>query len=212
MIYVNIFNITPDQKTIQVSVETTVGYNISSLKLWDNSTYKDTTLAVDLSSKLQQINNKEVFLIYAEDIPDLTEFSGIYFLEIESTAPSEECSTCVTPTLAVTASFANLQNCILNDILNLSICDGDIFSDASCNGNTGITIINKNLLLEALCTALTAGYYEEAIEIYNSLLKLCKIDPNCPNCNTCDACDNIANGSSITGLGYGTLGNTLILS
>jgi len=212
MIYVNIFNITPDQKTIQVSVETKVGFNITSLKFWNQDTYKDETLAVDLEYKLQQINNKEVFLIEAEELGGIDIFSGIYFLEIESDTPAEECATCTNPTIAVTANFTNIQNCILNDVLNLSVCDGDIFTDTNCNGNKGVSIINKSLLLDALCAALTAGYYEEAIDIYGSLLKMCKIDTNCPECNTCDTCGNIGENSPLAGLGYGTLGNTLILA
>ena len=212
MIYVNIFNITPDQKTIQVSIETKVGFNITSLKFWTHDTYKNESLALDLNYKLEQINNKEVFLISTDEINNLPTFSGIYFLEIESNMPSEECSTCKAPALAVTANFTNIQNCILNDLLNLSICDGDILTDTSCNGNSGVSIINKSLLLDGLKTALTLGYYDEAIELYASLLKLCKIDKSCPDCNTCATCENIGDVGQLSGLGYGTLGNTLILS
>lgn len=212
MIYVNIFNITPDLETIQVSVETSEGSNITSLRLWTHNSFKDEALAIDLNYKLAQINNKEVFIIEAAEISSITNFSGIFFLEISSDAESSECTTCTDPMIAVTANFNNIDECILNDVLNIALCDESVFTDTSCNGNPGVMVVNKSLLLDSLCKALTAGYYTEAIVIYNKLLKLCNIDPSCPSCNTCDSCNSIGDGYINTGLGYGTLGNTLILT
>lgn len=212
MIYVNFFNIRQDQQAIQVSVETSEGFNITSAKLWTQNTYKDYFKAIDLSYKLEQVNNKEAFLITPSDISQTGLLTGIYFLEIESNSPSQECSSCSNPMLAVTANFNPIKECMLNKILELSVCDGDIFTDSSCNSNNGMSIININLLLEALCTALTFGYYNEAMDLYNTLSKLCNVQSNCTECNKCNACDDINEPTTFSGLGYGTLNNTLILT
>lgn len=210
MIYINIFNITPDNQSIQVSVETKEGFNITSAKLWSHKTYKNETEAIDLSFKLEQINHKEVFLISTDDA-SVNNFSGIFFLELESNHPNEDCSNCPNPMIAVTANFNSIKTCMLDKILELSVC-GDVFSDSGCNGNPGVSIVNINLLLEAMCTALGFGYYNEAIDIYNTLIKLCGVDDSCPDCPKCNSCDNIEDPTVFSGLGYGTLGNTLILT
>lgn len=208
MIYVNIFNITPDQNNIQVSIETTVGSNITSLKLWSHDTYKSIDKFINLNYKLKQVNNKEVFLINVDELSGIDIFSGIYFLEITSNAPVTECTSCSSTMLAVTANLNFIKEFILNKVLELSICDGSIFSDSICNGNTGMDIVNINILLDSLLVALSFGYYEEALEIYNSLLKLYNITPG----KDCTNCDKLKNPGMNIGLGYGTLGNTLILT
>ena len=57
MISINILKITNDRQTINVSVETSVGNTIDSAKLWTDSTFKDYTKAIDISSKLEGVNN-----------------------------------------------------------------------------------------------------------------------------------------------------------
>lgn len=206
MVFINILNITPDRTKIQVSVETGVDYNITGIKYWDHTTFKKESLAVDLNYKLENVNNKEVFILDAAEV-NRTTFDGIFFMEFTSNQPTSECSTCASTMLGVTASLKTIKDCILDKVLALSVCDGDIFTDDSCNGNEGMAILNLHMLMSSMIMALENGHFTEAIEIYNTLLKLCKVQ----DCETCNQCVNCSTGTVLTGLGYGTLGNSLIL-
>ena len=198
MVYTNIFNITPDNENIQVSIETSKGSYITSLKLWSHKNFKDNTYD-DLSFKLKKTSNKEVFLINILDI-NVDNFNGIYFLEIESDDTNSECNTCSNTVIVATANLTNLDNFILNEIIELN---NNCLDDNINDNNIINQIINKKLLLESIYTALSYGYYNNAIDIYNSLVKLATpID-----CVTCMISDPI----NFTGLGYGILNNNLIL-
>jgi hypothetical protein len=207
MLYVNIFNITPDKKTIQVSLETIEGSNITSLRFWSNNTYNKDN-GINLDYKLEQINNKEVFLITTDELGGIDIFSGIYFLQITTDATNSTCKTCKSPVITVTANFSNIQEYILNKVLELSICKGNILKSSECGNNPGMEVVNANLLLESLISALTFGFYDEAIDIYNSLVKMYSINEG----TSCDNCNKLKNPIVHSGLGYGTLGNTLILT
>lgn len=203
MIYVNIFNISSDQKNIQVSVKTTEDNNITSVKFWKYDTFKNTSEAIDLSFKLEQINESEVFNISLADVNESQYFTGIYFAEFETDATNDECSTCNNNVIAVTANFNNIKECILNKLLELNEC-GDIFTDPSCNGNEGVNIVNMQLMLDTITTSLELGYYDEAIYVYKDLLKICgKVQP---------CCDDLVSYHNYSGLNFGTLNNTLVLS
>ena len=209
MIYVNIFNITPDNKNIQVSVETSEGDLFTSAKFKKYNTYSNETEYVDLDYKLKKIDSKEVFYISSNEL-DLNDFSGIFFLELTSSSDVECADQNCDITTAVTANFNNIKSCILDKVLSISDCE-DIYKGDGYQDAKSVSIINLNLLLESLCIALGFGHYIEAISIYKSLLKLCGIDNECSTCNSCNSCGNIEDPKLFTGLGYGILNNNLML-
>jgi len=77
------FEILNDGQQLAIDVETITGSIITSIKLWNIDTFKDSSLSIDLDYKLEQINNKEVFIVDAEEINIYT-FTDIWFIEIES--------------------------------------------------------------------------------------------------------------------------------
>ena len=214
MINIKIFNISSDQKTIQVSLETSVNKNITSVKLWNNTTYKNNSKVIDLSSKLLKLNNKEVFLISLDEAK-MTSFEGIFFLEIKSSdiligakptiseSSESKCINCTNPITAVTANFNNIKLFILDGLLKIDTCNLSDVNSAVCSSDMS-DIINVNMLLKGVITALSLGYYNEGLDIYNSLLKV-YITPS-----TCNICKSFNYKNNIT-LGYGILNNTLIL-
>ena len=60
------FEILNDGQQLAIDVETITGSIITSIKLWNIDTFKDESLSINLNYKLEQINNKEVFIIDAK--------------------------------------------------------------------------------------------------------------------------------------------------
>jgi hypothetical protein len=196
MIQINNLSISNDKTKIYVDVETNEGETITAATLWNHNTFKNYSLGVDISFKLEQINNLEVFTLNASEI-NTQYFNGIYFIEFTTSYEDEECSQCQNTIIGIAANFNDINEYILNLILELNIC-------INCNKNLD-EIINLNLSLEGICTALKLGYYEEAIYLYRKLLKLLGSNLTCTNCT------KLINPTLINGLNYGTLDNTLIL-
>ncbi len=200
MVYINEISISNDSKKLQVNVETNVGASITSIKLWDHNTFKEYDQAIDLSFKLENINNKEVFIVESSEI-NIPSFTGIYFLEIESDYEEEEaCISCTNTVLGVATNFNSINTLILDMILQLNVCD----DFDNCNKVNKKKIINNTLMIEAVSRALLFGYYDEAIFIYNKILKLNKNI-------TCNTCKNLATPTFNNGLNYAIINNTLIL-
>ena len=87
MITINKLEILNNGTTLAVDVETTPGYIITSLLFWNMDDFKDYNLAIDLTGKLEQINNKEILLINVTDL-EVGTISDMCFIEVESNAPS----------------------------------------------------------------------------------------------------------------------------
>src|SRR5690554_6843183 len=101
MIKINKLEILNNGTTLAVDVETTPGYIITSLLFWNMDDFKDYNLAIDLTGKLEQINNKEILLINVTDL-EVGTISDMCFIEVESNAPStEECVDCSRPVLGI---------------------------------------------------------------------------------------------------------------
>lgn len=195
MIQINNLSISNDRTKIYVDVETNVGEIITSAKLWSHNTFKNYAYAVDLGFKLEQVNNQEIFTLTSLDVNGML-FDGIYFIEFTTSYVEEGCTQCQNSVIGVAANFNQINEYILNLILELNIC-------IQCNSNID-NIINVSLTLEALCKALGLGYYDEAIYLYKKLLKLLGTNLTCTNCVS------LANPTILTGLNFGTMGNTLI--
>lgn len=204
MISINILKITNDRQTINVSVETSVGNTINSARLWTDSTFKDYTKAIDISNKLEGINNKEVFSISIGDTNETGSFDGIYFIEFTATNIVSTGGACVDYdeliSLGVVANLGYFQECLLTDILKINYNTDDVI-----NSDEITNIVNVKVLMDALCISIKFGYYQEAINVLNNLRKLCKSNTNCVSCN------DLNTPTFKTGLNFGILDNNIIL-
>jgi hypothetical protein len=203
MIVIKILQITPDRSTINVSVETSVGDTISSAKLWTNQTFKDYTQAISLDTKLQGATNKEVFSVDVSEL-GLPILDGIYFVEFTSTDNNPLESTCTdcnnNIALGVTADLGYFQECLLDNVLEIQFDTSDVV-----NNNHLEEIFNIKMLMDALITSIKFGYYQEAIDIIDSLSVLCRERSTCSSCNKLDT------PIFKSGLNFVILNNNLIL-
>ena len=179
------FEIINDGQQLAIDVETIEGSIITSIQLWNIDTFKDESLSIDLNYKLEQINNKEVFIIDAKEV-SVYSFTDIWFIEIESNYVGEEgCTTCQDPALGITYNLQPYYKCMLNYLLN-DTKSIDCNSSSLYSNNLTITV---NLLIDSIEKSLAIGYYLQAIEMLNNLKKLCNIS-KCKNCETviCTSC------------------------
>lgn len=184
-VIINNFEIINGGQQLAIDVETVSGSIITSISLWDINTFKDPSLAVNLNYNLQQINNKEVFIVDAKDIPVYT-FEDIYFIEVVSNYEgSEGCKTCRDPALGITYNLQPYYKCMLNYLKDSSRIKNENIGGLKSNNLT----ITVNLLIDAIEKSLDIGFYLEAIEMINKLKKLCSVS-KCKNCKTitCDSC------------------------
>lgn len=205
MISINILRIPSDRKTINISVETSVGNTIDSAILWTDSTFKDYTKAIDLSSKLEGINNKEVFSIEIGDTNETDSFDGIYFIEFTATNVVSVGNSCTNNNdfiaLGVVANLGYFQECLLEDILKVNYNTEDILNSNEIN-----KLINTKVLIDGLSVAIKFGYYSEAIDLLNGLRKICKNNSQCISCNS------LTTPIFSSGLNFGILDDNIILT
>lgn len=193
MININNLSIIEDGTQLAIDVETGVGFFITSILLWDMNSFKDYSLAMDVSYKIQAIDNSEVIIVTAEEL-GIDTFKDIWFMEVESNEPpSEECSTCADPALALTYNLLDYYMCSLNEFMKVQTKD---CTNCSINLNKGL-IVTINLLLDAVIHNLELGFYSDATDQINRLKKICAIDNSCidctkPTCSTCGSFKQIA--------------------
>lgn len=197
MIFINNFTINSDNTALVVQVEVDAGETVSSALLWTNETFKDYSKAIDITSYLEQVDNTEDFIIPAS-VLEQEILKGIYFIEFEATGNSEDNCTNCSNGLGVATSPYYLKDCLLSKVREYKVCDGI----NKCNEILLSSILNISVLLDSFCTSLQFGYYEEAIDIFNTLNKLC---------SACNGCKDFLNPNFRTGLNYGILDDTLIL-
>jgi len=184
-VIVNNFEILNDGQQLAIDAETVAGSIITSIKLWNIDTFKDDSLSINLNYKLQQINNKEVFIIDAKEV-SVYSFTDIWFVEIQSNYIGiDGCVNCQDPALAITYNLQPYYKCMLNYLLE-SEKSIDYNSTTVYSNNLTITV---NLLIDSIEKSLSIGYYLQAIEMLNNLKKLCNIS-KCKNCETvtCSSC------------------------
>ena len=186
-VIINNFEIINSGSQIAIDVETSVGFNITSILIWQMNDFKDYSLAKNLTPYLEQINNKEVLVIDATTL-NLSKFEDILFIEVESDDPGEDdCTNCQLPALGITYNLLPYYQCLLNYFFEGGTSKGEC---KSCNDvNTSPEVITINLLIETVENALEVGYYLQAIDMIKKLKKLCSIK-NCTNCGTveCASC------------------------
>ena len=179
------FEILNDGQQLAIDVETVEGSIITSIQLWNIDTFKDASLSINLNYKLEQINNKEVFIIDAKEV-SVYSFTDIWFIEIQSNyGGTEGCTNCQDPALGITYNLQPYYKCMLNYLLE-SEKSIDYNSSNVYSNNLTITV---NLLIDSIEKSLDIGYYLQAIEMLNNLKKLCSIS-KCKNCQTviCSSC------------------------
>lgn len=185
-IKINNFEIINNGSELAIDVETNVDHNITSILLWTMDNFKDYTLAIDLSDKLLNINNKEVLIIKALDY-QLLKFEDICFIEVESDyIEVDVCTTDSSTTLGITYNFSVYYNCLMNSILEMAANDCLTCEDKPSNK----MIITINMMIDSIEKALEVGYYTQAVQMISKLKKLCSIKA-CTNCPTieCPACN-----------------------
>ena len=182
---INNFEILNDGQELAIDVETVEGSLITAIQLWNINTFKNYDLSIDLSYKLENINNKEVFIVTAEEL-NLISFTDIWFIEIENNDTNiENCTSCQDLALGITYNLQPYYKCMLNYLL-------DMEKSIECNStsvHTNNLTITVNLLIDSIEKSLAIGYYLQAIEMLNNLKKLCNIS-KCKNCETvtCSSC------------------------
>jgi len=201
MIYINNLSINNDANTLNINISTNTGAIITQILLWNENTFKDYSSAIDISYRLEQVNNNEILTITNNDI-SINSFNGIWFLEITSNFEDDEelCTTCQNTVIGIAANLNNIKSYILDKILALQDCHG-------CNNNHDDidNINNLYLINKGICTSLQLGYYDEAIYLYKKLRKLIHSELDCISCK------KFRTPSYNNNLNFGILNNNLIL-
>lgn len=205
MILINNFSVSNDATKLYIDVETDTGFNITSAVLWTDETFKDYSQSVDVSSYLTGTTNREVITLPASVLGEET-LSGIYFVEFESdsTIDDSDCTNCDNP-LGVAMSLLCYKQCLLNKILEYSVCDPCACDKTECN------IVNTFMFMEAMTISLQYGYYNDAIDNLNKLRRLCNMTVSSTGCSDCTDCGQLTTPMFKTGIGYGTIGGSLTI-
>lgn len=182
---INNFEILNNGQQLAISAETVEGSIITSILLWNDVTFKDYSKSINLTYKLEQINNKEIFIIDAEEL-NISSFIDIWFVEIETNYISTGgCTTCQDPALGITYNLQPYYKCMLNYLLEF---DKSVKSTSINTYNSNL-VVTTNLLIDGVQKSLDVGYYTQSIEMLNNLKKICNIS-KCKNCKTvaCSSC------------------------
>lgn len=169
---------------LQINVETNVGYVIDTLLFWKMNDFKNTALAISLSSYLLKTSNVETLTINAVDI-GLEKFEDLCFIEITSTFPNvDSCGNLLSPAIGITYDLSQYYGCLLKYLLEIPLdyASWDIIK-------VNQMVITMNMLIDTTIKSVDIGYYTEAIDMVNSLKKLCSISNSvrytsieCPTC------------------------------
>ena len=193
MITINNISINNTGSNLNINISTGSTYIITSAKLWTEDTFKNYTLAKDLTYKLEQVNNNEIFNVSATEL-GLDSYNGIYFVEFESNQPvSDECDTCPNPILAVVTNLNQYYRCMTELLLEADICNVNLFSKEVCDDNSVNKAITISLLIDGVNQCLELGQFIEAIQMIKSIKKLCNKCKNCKKIiksNNCTSCNN----------------------
>lgn len=185
-IKINDFSIVNNGLELNISLETALTYNITSVRLWTMNNFKDYTKAISLNYKLTQSSNIESFIVTNTEL-QLPVFEDILFIEIESNEPLINCPTCLIPALGITYNLSTYYNCFLKEILDMNIKECD-----NCNNlSTKELVLMISLLLDTIEPSIELGFYNQAILNINKLKKICSLK-NCNNCKPiqCSTCGN----------------------
>lgn len=192
MITINKLEILNNGSTLAIDVETTPGYTITSLLFWSMDDFKDYNMAVDLTGKLEKINNREVLLVNVLDL-EVGKIEDMCFIEVESNAPANEdddcdCNDCSKPVLGIAYDFSKYYKCLMHYLL-----DGQASDCTTCESinNSDLKMaVAVNLLIDTATKGIEAGFYQQVVDMVNDLKSLCK-HKECINCEkiVCKSCN-----------------------
>lgn len=185
MIVINNFEIQDNGQNLAIDVQTETGSIITSALLWNMTTFKDYTRAINLDYKLEQLTNQEVFVVTAEEL-QISSFDDIWFIEFQSDyIPEDNCGEFLDPALGITYNLSPYYKCLLNRFFehqkNPCVNCNEPFIDE--------LVLSIGLTLDIVEKSIEEGYYLQAIELIKKLKKFCSIT-KCNNCETveCSSC------------------------
>lgn len=185
MIIINNLEIQDNGQTLAVNVQTEIGSTITSAMLWNMTTFKDYSRAINLDYKLEQLTNQEVFEVTAEEL-EISSFDDIWFVEFQSDyIPEDNCGEFLDPALGITYNLSPYYKCLLNRFFehqkNPCVNCNEPFIDE--------LVLSIGLTLDIVERSIEEGYYLQAIELIKKLKKFCSIT-KCNNCETveCSSC------------------------
>ena len=185
MIVINNLEIQDNGQTLAVDVQTEIGSTITSAMLWNMTTFKDYSRAINLDYKLEQLTNQEVFEVTAEEL-QISSFDDIWFVEFQSDyVPEDNCGEFLDPALGITYNLSPYYKCLLNRFFehqkNPCVNCNEPFIDE--------LVLSIGLTLDIVERSIEEGYYLQAIELIKKLKKFCSIT-KCNNCETveCSSC------------------------
>ena len=185
MIVINNLEIQDNGQTLAVDVQTEIGSTITSAMLWNITTFKDYSRAINLDYKLEQLTNQEVFEVTAEEL-QISSFDDIWFIEFQSDyIPEDNCGEFLDPALGITYNLSPYYKCLLNRFFehqkNPCVNCNESFIDE--------LVLSIGLTLDIVERSIEEGYYLQAIELIKKLKKFCSIT-KCNNCETveCSSC------------------------
>ena len=185
MIVINNLEIQDNGQTLAVDVQTEIGSTITSAMLWNITTFKDYSRAINLDYKLEQLTNREVFEVTAEEL-QISSFDDIWFIEFQSDyIPEDNCGEFLDPALGITYNLSPYYKCLLNRFFehqkNPCVNCNEPFIDE--------LVLSIGLTLDIVERSIEEGYYLQAIELIKKLKKFCSIT-KCNNCETveCSSC------------------------
>ena len=185
MIVINNLEIQNNGQTLAVDVQTEIGSTITSALLWNITTFKDYSRAINLDYKLEQLTNQEVFEVTAEEL-EISSFDDIWFVEFQSDyIPEDNCGEFLDLALGITYNLSPYYKCLLNRFFehqkNPCVNCNEPFIDE--------LVLSIGLTLDIVERSIEEGYYLQAIELIKKLKKFCSIT-KCNNCETveCSSC------------------------
>ena len=185
MIVINNLEIQDNGQTLAVDVQTETGSTITSALLWNITTFKDYSRAINLDYKLEQLTNQEVFEVTTEEL-QISSFDDIWFIEFQSDyIPEDNCGEFLDPALGITYNLSPYYKCLLNRFFehqkNPCVNCNEPFIDE--------LVLSIGLTLDIVERSIEEGYYLQAIELIKKLKKFCSIT-KCNNCETveCSSC------------------------
>ena len=147
-IYVTRFSISNDMLTLNLDVTVGSTERVTSIKLTNEKTYRNSFYAKDLSNKLEGTSNQESIVVSSDEI-DISYFDGIYFMEIE-TSENE-------------ASMVAAANLTQYYVIQAKLVSNIDLSCLSCNTNFQNALL-FDLYLEAMRQSLLLGRFRDAID------------------------------------------------
>lgn len=188
MIVVKEASISNNGTSLNINIETAIGHNITSGKLWTADNFKSDINFKDLSLFFSEINNKEIFTVTNSQL-ELSNLNGIFFLEFTTNEPDlDECSTCSDPIVVVVTNMDRFYKCMSEEILKSDLCQGNLFSSEVCDSNPVNKAITISLLIETINQCLELGQFVEAIGLMKKLQKICSNCTSCKSITTSNAC------------------------